>query len=319
MTHKQTTPVVIFGTGPLGLSVMDELIGRGHTHITLVNRTGRLGEPLPAGVQVMAADATDPAQVAAVGQDAAVVFHCAQPGYTQWPTAFPPITNGIVQGVGRTRAKLVMGDNLYMYGPTAGRPVTEALPYAAQGHKGRVRGEMAQGVLQAHQAGQVRATLGRASDFYGPRVLDSALGDLVFAAALANKPINLLGDIDQPHTYTFIRDFARGLVTLGEQELALGQAWHVPSAPTMTTRQILAIVEQQVGHPLRLRVAGRRMVGVLGLFNPTIREFKELMYEWEEPYVVEHGRFAQAFGSHITPHEQAIAETLAWFKKNHHA
>ena len=184
---------VVFGTGPLGLSVMDELVARGR-QVTLVSRSGKVAESLPTGVTVVASDATDPAQVAAACAAADVVFHCAQPHYHEWPEKFPPITNGILEGVSRTSARLVMGDNLYMYGPTGGAPIHEDLPYAAKTRKGACRAQMAQKVLDAHRSGKVRTTIGRASDFYGPRVLGSAVGDIVFHAVPAGKTVNVLGN-----------------------------------------------------------------------------------------------------------------------------
>ena len=313
MTILKSDDNVIFGTGPLGLAVMDELAARGR-RVTLVNRRGQVDETLPAGVTVIAGDATIPDDVTRICQDAEVVFQCAQPHYHEWPQKFPPIINGIIGGVSRTKARLVVGDNLYMYGATDGAPIHEDLPYAAVGRKGRTRAVLAQKLLDAHAAGRIQATLGRASDFYGPRVRGSAVGEVVFAAALAGKPVNVLGDPDQPHTYTYIRDFAQALVTLGERGEAFGRTWHVPSAETVTTRQFVAMVGDAVARPLKVRAAGKLLVSLLGLFNPNLREFKEMMYEFEEPYIVDHSQFEAAFGSDVTPHEQAIAETVAWYR-----
>ncbi len=145
MTHTNGSGIdkqarqVIFGSGPLGLAVMDALTARGYTNITVVNRRGAVDETLPAGVSVVAGDATDPDDVARITEGAAVVFQCAQPGYAEWPEKFPPIIEGIVAGVSRTGARLIFGDNLYMYGPTGGAAITEDLPYAATGRKGRTR------------------------------------------------------------------------------------------------------------------------------------------------------------------------------------
>lgn len=313
MTQLFAENNVVFGTGPLGLAVMDTLVARGRS-VTLVNRSGRLPETLPSGVSVQAGDARDPAQVASLVAGADVVFHCAQPAYYEWPEKFPPITNGILAGVSGTGARLVMGDNLYMYGPTDGQPVHEGLPYAATGRKGRCRAEMAQVVLLAHERGEVQATLGRASDFYGPRVLDSAVGEMFFGPALTGGTINVLGNPDLPHTYTYIRDFARGLVTLSEREEAFGRAWHVPSAPTITTRELAHMVGAQTGQPIKLRPAGGFMLSVLGLFSPEMREMREMLYEFNEPFIMDDSDFREAFPSEVTPHEQAIAETVAWFR-----
>jgi nucleoside-diphosphate-sugar epimerase len=315
--NQNSEKPVIFGTGPLGLAVMDALIERGYQDITLVNRSGQVNEPLPDGVTVVAGDATNPDQVAQICQTATVVFHCAQPGYTEWPEKFTPITQGILEGVSRTQARLVFGDNLYMYGPTDGRLIHPELPYAATGPKGKTRAHMAQLLLEAHRAGKVRVTIGRASDFYGPRVIGSAVGDMVFEAALTGKTVNALGNVDQPHTYTYIRDFGRALVTLSEHEAAFGQAWHVPNAETITTRQFVELVGREVGRPLKIRTAGRWMVTLLGLFSPQLREFKEMMYEFTEPYVVDHSQFAAAFGPvSVTSHQVAIKETLAWYRQH---
>jgi nucleoside-diphosphate-sugar epimerase len=294
---------------------MDELI-TSDRQVTLVNRRGEVEEGLPAGVTVVAGDATDADNVAELCAAADAVFQCAQPPYERWPEQFPPIIDGLIAGVSRTGARLVVGDNLYMYGPTGGAPVHEDLPYAATGPKGRTRAELARRLLQAHAAGTVQVTMGRASDFYGPRVLDSAAGEIVFAAALEGKPVNVLGDPDQPHTYTYIRDFARGLVTLAEQSEAFGRAWHIPSAPTLTTREFVDLVEDEVGRPVKIRPAGRFLVTLLGLFNSRLRELKELMYEFEEPYIVDHSQYEAAFGSKVTPHQQAIAETIAWYRQH---
>lgn len=314
----QTTPshsYIIFGTGPLGLAVMDALHQQGQTRIILVNRRGQVGESLPPGVTVTAGDATNADNVAQLCAEADVVFHCAQPAYHQWPEKFPPLTTAILNGVSRSQARLVFGDNLYMYGPTGGQPIHEGLPYAATGHKGRTRADMARQLLEAHQAGRVQVTIGRGSDFYGPRVRSSALGEMFFPAALAGKAANVLGNPDLPHTYTYIRDFARGLVTLSAQESAYGQAWHVPNAPTVSTRQFADLVGTAVGKPVKLRPAGKLILKIGGLFVPEMREMQEMFYEFAAPYVVDHRHFEAAFGSVVTAHETAIAETVAWFRQ----
>jgi nucleoside-diphosphate-sugar epimerase len=303
---------IIFGSGQLGLAIMDELVAQGK-RVTIVNRSGQVNETLPDNVTLLQADLTDPDQVASAVGDAAVVFQTAQPAYTQWPQQFPPLMKSIIAGVSQSDAKLIVADNLYMYGPANGRPLTEDLPYAATGHKGRTRAQLATMLLDAHQNGRIRVAIGRASDFYGPRVTDSAVGEMLFAAALEGKPANMLGNPELPHTYTYIRDFARGLVVLSEHEEALGRAWHIPSAETITTRQFVNLVAEEVDRPVQIRIAPRFLLTVLGLFNPLLREMKEMLYEFEEPYIVDHSQFAHAFAATTTPHQQAIEETIAWY------
>ncbi|HYF63348.1 MAG TPA: NAD-dependent epimerase/dehydratase family protein [Herpetosiphonaceae bacterium] len=303
---------VIFGTGPLGLAVMDELAARQQT-VVLLNRSGTINEALPAGVSVRAADATDPRQVAAACAGAEAAYLCAMPPYTAWPEQFPPLIKGVIGGLAGGDTKLIYGDNLYMYGPkVAGGRLHEGLPDAATGPKGRTRAAMARLLLDAHAAGRIRVALGRAPDFYGPRVVNSTFGGMFVNAALAGKAPNLIGRLDQPHTYAFIRDFARGLVTLGRHERALGRAWHIPSAPTLTTGQLVGLFAAELGAPIKPRMAGKAMLTALGWFNPLIREIKEMYDSFANPYVVDHGQFAAEFGAAPTPHQAAVAETLAW-------
>jgi nucleoside-diphosphate-sugar epimerase len=305
---------IIFGTGPLGLLVMQTLAEKG-AQVTLVNRKGGIEQKLPKQVEIVAGDATDSSIVHQICKEADAVFHCAMPPYTEWPDKFPPLTKGVLEGVSRAGAKLIYGDNLYMYGDTEGRPISEDLPYAATGHKGKVRAEMAEMLLNAHKKEAVQVVIGRGSDFYGPQVVNSAFGEMFFKAALSGKPANLLGNIDLPHTYTYIKDFAKALVKLSENDKALGQIWHVPNASTITTRQLVELVEKEIGQSIKIRAAGRLMVTLLGLFNPMIKEVKEMMYEWEHPYIVDHSKFEQTFGADVTPHEVAIKETVAWYRQ----
>ncbi len=305
---------VVFGTGPLGLWVAQTLAEKGK-EVTLVNRKGQLVQKVSGPIKTAGGNATDPAAVYQICKEVDAVFHCAMPPYTDWPDKFPPLTKGILEGVSRAEAKLIYGDNLYMYGDTAGQPIAESLPYAATGHKGKVRAAMAEMLLNAHQKGDVQVVIGRGSDFYGPLVVNAAFGEMFFNAALSGKPANLLGNIELPHTYTYIKDFAKALVLLSENDQAFGQTWHIPNDATITTRQFVGLVEKEIGKPIKTRSAGKLMVTLLGLFNPMVKELKEMMYEWERPYVVDHRKFAETFDVDSTPHEIAIKETVEWYRQ----
>lgn len=305
---------VVFGSGPLGLAVVRALVQRGR-RVRLINRSGQA--PAPAGVEVMAADATVAEVTRGLCQGATAVFQCAQPPYHQWPELFPRLQAGILAGAAASGAKLIAGENLYMYGD-AGRPLTEDLPHRASTRKGRTRAQMAETLLAAHHAGTVRVSIGRASDFFGPGVLDSVMGDRVFPAALQGRKASAFGNLDLPHTYTFIDDFGEALVRLSEREEALGQVWHVPNAETVTTRAFIDMVFAEAGHPSRMSGMGKTMLRLGGLFIPPAREMVEMMYEFEKPFVVDHGKYAKLFGNHATPLRAAIRQTLAWYRDHLH-
>jgi nucleoside-diphosphate-sugar epimerase len=201
-----------------------------------------------------------------------------------------------------------------MYGPTGGRPLTEDLPYAPNTRKGAVRARMSEELMEAHSSGRVRVAIGRASDYFGPRVLVSAAGEQVFGRAVQGKSAQVAGDPNQPHTYTYAPDIGRGLVILGEREEALGQAWHLPSPETLTTRQFVEMIFEEVDKPARIQAAPKILLRAMGLFNPGMRELIEMLYEFEEPFVVDHSNFEQAFGEQATPLKEAIGETVRWYR-----
>src|SRR5829696_3347092 len=308
---------VIFGTGPVGMSVMDELIQRGRPRVRMVNRSGRAS--MPHAVEVVGGNATDEAFAREASEGASVVYFALNPPYDKWPELFPPLQAGVLDGAASTGSKLIAMENLYMYGPTGGRPLTEDLPYAPNTRKGAVRAGMSQELMEAHKGGKVRVAIGRASDFFGPRVLASAAGEQVFGRTVQGKSAQVAGDPDQPHTYTYAPDIGRGLAVLGEREEALGQAWHLPSPETVTTRRFVETIFEEVGKPARVQAAPKILLRAMGLFNPGMREMIEMLYEFEEPFVVDHSKFEQAFGDNATPLKEAIGETVRWYRSKHPA
>ncbi|MFO1446383.1 NAD-dependent epimerase/dehydratase family protein [Bacillus sp. Bva_UNVM-123] len=300
---------VIVGTGPLGIALMEELKKR-NKQVRMVNRSGQAN----ISVEVVKGDATSYESILQACTGASVIYHCAKPPYSQWPEKFPPITKGLVEAASAINAKFVYADNLYMYGPTEG-VLTENLKYNATDQKGKTRAEMAEYVMEAHKNGRVRATIGRASDFYGPGVLESSLGIQVVKPAIEGKTASFLGKMDLPHTYTYIHDFARGLATLGDREEALGEVWHIPSAETLTTKQMMSLIYKEVNREPKYRVASRGLVSLIGLFNSSMRELKDTFYQNETPFIVDHRKYEKVFGSEVTPHEKAIKETVEWYKK----
>ncbi|GAB2605224.1 NAD-dependent epimerase/dehydratase family protein [Kribbella endophytica] len=309
-----TPPHVIFGTGAIGLALLAALHARGET-VRLVNRSGRA--PVPDDVEVIGGDARDPAFATGAADGARVVYQTLNPPYSEWTEQFPALQASVLAAAEATRARLVSMENVYMYGRPTGHPFTEDHPYDAHTKKGQLRGGMARELLAAHIAGRVEVAIGRASDYFGPRGgAQSNLGDRVFPAALAGKAATVLGDPDQPHTYTYIPDIGEALAVLGEHPDAPGQVWHLPNDPaTRTTRQLVDIVYKHAGQSrTKLRVMPPLLLRALGAFNPTVRELTEMQYLFEQPFIVDSTKIADKLNLHATPIDQALADTLATYR-----
>lgn len=301
---------VIFGTGAIGLATFDALRRRGRT-VRLVNRSGQAR--VPDGVEVAAGDASDPAFAAEAARGAAVVYQTLNPLYHEWSTQFPALQSGVLAAAESSGARLVSMENVYMYGRPDGHSLTEDRANNAHTKKGQLRAKMSQELLTAHRAGRVQVAIGRASDYFGPRGgAQSNLGDRVFPAALAGKTATVLGDPDQPHTYTYIPDIGEGLAVLGEHPDAPGEIWHLPNDPeTRTTRDLVDMIFKLAGQPrARLRTMPPLLLRGLSLFNPTIRELLEMQYQFEEPFIVDSSKITNRLGLTATPLDEAIAGTL---------
>lgn len=310
-----TTPEhVIFGTGAIGLATYEALRRRGES-VRLVNRSGHA--PVPDDVEIVAGDARDPGFTSAAARGGRVVYQTLNPPYSEWTAQFPALQAGVLAAAHATGARLVSMENVYMYGRPAGRPLTEDRSYDAHTKKGQLRGRMARELLAAHHAGWVEVAIGRASDYFGHHGgAQSNLGDRVFPAALAGKTASVLGDLDQPHTYSFIPDIGEGLAVLGEHPDAPGEVWHLPNDPdTRTTRQLVDLVYRHAGEPTtRVRALPPLMLRGLGLFNLTVRELLEMQYQFEEPFIVDSSKMTTKLDVRATPIDRALAATLATYR-----
>jgi nucleoside-diphosphate-sugar epimerase len=302
---------IVFGTGQVGAALAAYLAGRG----IAVRAVSRHRPPTLAGVDWRAADAADPEAAADAAKGASVIYQCLNAPYTQWPERFPPLQRGVLAAAERTGALLVSLENLYGYGPTGGRPMTEDLPLNATGVKGRARAAMTGELLAAASAGRVRIAVGRASDFFGPGVTQgSTLGERVFGNALAGRRADFIGNPSLPHTYSYVPDIAAGLATLGTDARAVGEVWHLPGPPTGTTRALLDVVSGQVGHRVAVRSLPKLAVRGLGLVNPMLRELAETYYEFDEPFVLDTTKYESVFGPAGTGLADAVAATVAWYR-----
>ena len=307
---------VVLGTGAIGRAIAEELIKRGES-VRMVNRSGSMDE-VPAGVELVASDLYNQAKVKELTRDAKVVYQCSQPNYSEWTEKFPPLQKSIIDALTGSAVKLVLVENLYMYGDTDGTPLTEDLPHNAHTRKGRTRSELSHAAFAAHRDGKLRVTAGRGSDFFGPWGLPTAaMGERTFYPMLHGKAANLIGNIDVPHTHTYIPDFGKALVILGERSEADGQAWHVPNDnPRVTQREMVKMIAAEMGIEPKMSAMGKTMMRIGGLFIPEAKEMVEMMYEFEQPFIVDSSKFENAFGVKATPMKEAIKETVTWYRSH---
>ena len=313
------TTQVVLGAGPLGVALVRILRAAGQD----VELYSIMGNPAydMTGTSPDTIEGTNVDQLVQACDGAETMYLCLNAHYVDWYSLFPPRLDAAIEAAATAGPRLVYHDTVHMYRPGP-EPLTETAPPTATTRKGRLLAEMATTFLDAVRTSKIRGSIGRSADMYGPGALNSSfnstLGQRHFYPLLAGKAVSIVGNINQPHTYAFVDDVASGLVTLAERDEALGKIWHLPAAPTLTHKELIALAfEVADKHP---KIRGSRISGLfvraIGRFNSDVGEVAEILGQFENPFVISHEKFADAFGAHPTPHRAALKTTLTWYQAN---
>ncbi|MER5813033.1 NAD-dependent epimerase/dehydratase family protein [Streptomyces sp. NPDC002033] len=302
---------VVIGFGPAGAATARLLAERGHT-VKVVTRNGRPAEP---GIEHVALDASDAARLTEAVRGATALHHCAAPPYHRWVQELPGLASSVCAAAEATGAVLVLLGNLYGYGPVEG-PLTEGLPLAATGPKGRVRAAVWEQARRLHEEGRLRAVEVRASDFFGPGVTDGGhLAARVMPRLLHGKSVSALGDPDAPHSWSYLPDVAAALAEVAGEERAWGRAWHVPTGPARSVRAMVDALAAEAGTaPVAVRGLPPAVLGLASLFSPLMRELKEIRYQFDRPFTLDSRAYEAAFALRATPLDAQVKATVEWWR-----
>ena len=298
---------LVVGAGPIGSAVARRLAAAGH-RVRVVTRSGS-GPDHPL-VDKVVADASDAERLSALAAGASVVYNCVNPPYHRWATDWPPIAAALLAAAEGSGAVLSSCANLYVYGPVD-RPMTEDMPLSASFTKGQVRARMWEEALAAHQAGRVRVTEARGSDYLGPGA-ESHLGERVMPKLLAGRKVTVMASADSRHSWTYTEDMAATLVAIGADERAWGRPWHVPSAVVGSQRELIVRLASMAGVPEpRVGSYSPLLIRAMGVVSPLMRELPEVAYQLEQDFVLDSSAAQRELGLVPTPADDVLAAHLA--------
>jgi nucleoside-diphosphate-sugar epimerase len=295
---------VIVGAGPVGTATARLLADRGE-RVRVITRRGT--GPQHPEVERIAADATDAERLSELTKGAAALYNCASPLYHQWLTDWPPLHQAMLSAAERSGAVLAAASNAYGYGPAAG-PITDTTPLAATRPKLKLRADMWRDLLAAHQAGKIRATEVRASDYIEA---NSILGFVLARPLLAGKRAYVPGNPDVAHSWTSISDVAATLVTVAATERAWGRGWLVPTSSPLTIRELATRFTELNGAPApRLTRLPYPALWAAGLFDATTKELRHTYYQWSRPFTIDSSVTERELGLAPTPIDSALANVV---------
>jgi nucleoside-diphosphate-sugar epimerase len=298
---------LVIGAGAIGSATAQLLAERGE-RVRLVTRSGR-GPEHPA-IERVAADASDPNVLSRLAEGVAVIYSCAGPAYPRWATDWPPLAAALLRAAETSGALLITTGNLYGYGAVDG-PMTENLPLRPNTDKGRVRVQIWNEALEAHRAGRIRTAEVRGSDYLGAGAV-TPMTLIVLPKVLAGKRAAVPADLDAPHSWTYTGDVARTQLAVAADPEAWGRAWHVPTGPPKSFREVATRAAELAGAPApRLSAMPYPMLWLGGLFNPLARAARETQYQFRKPFVLDSSAATAAFDITPTSLDDALHETIA--------
>ncbi|WP_282824949.1 NAD-dependent epimerase/dehydratase family protein [Gulosibacter sediminis] len=299
---------LVLGAGPVGRATASQLAALPDHEVVLASRSGT--GPAIAGVRRIALNAGDAAALTKAADGAAVIYNCMNPGnYTKWEQEWPPIYRAMIAAAERTGAVLAMVSNLYMYDPAV-QPLRPNGPEGTPDHKGELRGRLDREVLEAHEAGRLRAVIVRASDYLGEGIGQNGMGTRLIEAAAKGKSVQAIGEIDLPHTWTYVPDVAATVIAAAAKPEALGRIWFAASNEPRTQRELLTELLASVGKHM-VKISGMPMwqLTVIGWGVPLMREVKGISYQFTGPWLYDDSATRTELGVEPTPWAEVLRET----------
>jgi nucleoside-diphosphate-sugar epimerase len=291
---------VIVGAGAVGSTVAQLLAERGE-QVRVVSRSG--SGPAHANIERVAADATDADRLTELAEGAVALYNCANPLYHRWLTDWPPLAAALLAAAERSGAVLATVSNLYGYGEVDAT-ITPDTPLAATHPKLKLRADMWRDALAAHEAGRIRATEVRGSDYLE--------ANSIFSFALA-KPLRtgkrayVPAALDVPHSWTSINDVARTLIAAATTEQAWGKAWLVPTNAPMSIRELSRRFAEVHGLPApKISAVPYAVLWSVGLFSPMMRELRTTHYQFARPFTIDSTQTERTLGLAPTPMDAAL-------------
>jgi nucleoside-diphosphate-sugar epimerase len=302
---------VVVGSGTVGTQLAKRLGETGES-VFLLARTTNAAEL--KNVKRLQADAASFSSLITAAPKADYIYNCVNPPYNKWEEQWPPINQALIELAKKTRAVLVTCSNLYGYGPYNG-VLTEDLPLNSTWKNGRVRADMWLNLKELNDAGEIRATEVRGSDYIAASD-QSRMGDRVVPRLKEGKAVQLLGELDKLHTWTDPEDVASLMLVVAKEEAAWGKPWHVPSNAPMTQLDVVKDIAQELGvKDPKVSSVPSLLEKLLATFNPVIRELRNTAYQFNQPFIMSDEKARQAFALQPKPWEIVIRDLVNQYKR----
>lgn len=228
-----------------------------------------------------------------------------------WQSTWPPFMRAVIDACKKHGAKLVFFDNIYSYATESLQHMTEESPLKPESKKGAVRKQLVDMIMGEVAAGKLQALIIRSADFYGPGIANSMLIETIVKPTLSGKTANAIGAMDAIHNYTYTPDAGNAAALLGNTADAYNQVWHAPTTnEKLTLRDWIQLIATEAGAKPKIRPVPAWMIRVMGIFDPVMREFPEMLYQFNRDYYFDSTKFEKRFNIQATKPVEGVREMI---------
>jgi len=312
--------IALFGAaGAIGQSIAAAIRAKGQTYRVVGRSEASLRNTFGADplAEIVTWNPDSPASVQAAAAGIETLIYLVGVNYWQFELHPELMRKTLAGAIAAGVKNVIMIGTVYPYGRAQTRPVREDHPRQPHTFKGRMRKAQEDLLMQAHANGQIRATVLRLPDFYGPDVAASLLHGAA-TAAVQGGVADMVGPLDVPHEFVFVPDVGPVVAKLVDTPAAFGKIWHLAGAGVTTQRDLVSEMERQTGRQLKLRVAGKTMLRLIGLFKPLMREMVEMHYLLTDPLIMDDSALQRLIGPiRKTSYVEGMRQTLAAVVDSH--
>jgi len=296
--------VILGAGGAIGKELARELKNYTDT-IRLVSRNP---QKVNTDDELLVADVCSKSDVDRAVAGAGVVYLTVGLKYSikEWKSKWPLVMRNTIDACKKHNSKLVFFDNIYMYNPEELQSMTEETEIRPCSKKGAIRAQLHQMIMDEIESDQLQALIARSADFYGPNINNSVLIETVVKNLKAGKKANWFCSIHYKHSYTYTPDAAKACAFLGNTESAFQQVWHLPTAEALTGKEWIEAFAKELDVPAKKMVASKFVIRLMGLFNSIMKEFVEMLYQYDRDYVFKSTKMEETFDTKPTPTQEAI-------------
>jgi nucleoside-diphosphate-sugar epimerase len=217
----------------------------------------------------------------------------------------------VIQACKEKSCKLVYFDNTYAY-PQSLSIQNEQTPMTSNGMKGKGKGLAANRLLKAIADEEVEAVICRAPEFYGPGITKSFTNAMVFDNLKNGKTPQVFLNDQVLRTLIYTPDASKAMALIGNTPDTYGQTWHLPCDDNrLNYEAFIEEISKQLGRPIKYKVLRSFILKLAALWNPFLKETKELFPRYMVDNIFESGKFKDRFPSFkVTTYQEGIRNIL---------